>query len=541
MEPGAVRAGRSIFALSIDMGGTQVAATARLAMATEPHVWGTLAVFKSLQDARRTATELIAQPVAAWNLRVLSGVADLLLVNWTTDRLYNRELLLLWQMLASSPAVSSPSPSPSPLPPTAAKKPGPTATPKDPPKISKSRVEFRPQDSWVGEFGFDWMRIGGPAEKAGEDVYKNVVIKGTGGLSAAAAYTAMKSEYDSIPIEIASPPEGLMEYFVPYLNLFPKGTAGSPTPPFEAQLRILVQVEENAPDKLDLEYDTTLLAVDKRQLKDKAVGAKRVATDGTMKITCNAALASDQLIKVWATFQGERKLVGQLKLLKNGDSARKHIKFLLVKVKTNINGTLRTGSISEAEKVALRNVLFQALITCDMEEAASDFDMTTDDAMRIKTVGTAKAYGKFIYQKTKVDPTKTEGLFEDYIAPGAAKADAFFSYVHDSFMKATGNQKYAKHFTIFAFDEVPYDVTTYGQVQDIGVHNAALFAPAGGRKVTTMAHEILHGLNLKHTHDSPGPQNKYIFKSSTTDNIMSYSAARYSTWRRQWEVMQGGL
>jgi hypothetical protein len=212
-----------------------------------------------------------------------------------------------------------------------------------------------------------------------------------------------------------------------------------------------------------------------------------------------------------------------------------------VNVKTNVNGTVRIGSVSAAEKTALRNSLFQALITCDLEDAASDFDMTADDNLRIKTVGGTKVYGKFIYKKSGAEPTKFEGLFEDYKAPGASSADAFFAYVRSEFLKVPANAKYDKYFTIFAFDEVPYDVTTYGQVQGIGIHNAALFAPAGGRKVTTMAHEVLHGLGLKHTHDSPGADNKYIFKSGTTDNIMSYSDARYSTWRRQWDVMKGGL
>ena len=402
-------------------------------------------------------------------------------------------------------------------------------------KVSRSRVEFRPLDAWVGEYGFDWMRIGGPAEKAGEDVYKTVVASGDGGLTAAAAYTAMKSEYSTIPIEITSPPEALKEYFVPYLNLFPKGTAGTPTPPFEADLKILTTVEENPPELLELEYDKSLLTLSKDKLTDKAVGAKRVASDGIVKVTCTAALSADQDIKVWATFEGVRTQVGELKVCKNDDSSRKSIKFLFVNVKTNVNGTDRIGSVTAGEKTALRNSLFQALITCEMEDAASSFDMSKDNNMRIRTVGATKTYGKYIYKKKPTDgANRTDGLFED-------SPDGFFAYVRAEFLKLAGNAKYDKHFTIFAFDELPYDVTTYGQVEGIGVHNAALFAPAGGRKVTTMAHEVLHGLSLNHTHDSPGPNNKYIFTDSTTDNIMSYSGARYSTWRRQWEVMKSGL
>jgi hypothetical protein len=241
---------------------------------------------------------------------------------------------------------------------------------------------------------------------------------------------------------------------------------------------------------------------------------------------------------VYATYEGVKKLVGQLRVLKNGEAERKSLKFLFVNVKTSVNGTERTGSISAAEKTALRNVLFQSLITADFDEAAAAFDMTGDDNLKIKTVGTNKVYGKYIYQKKATDSAnRTDGLFEDYSGTG----QNFFAYVRSEFLKQAGNEKYDKHFTIFAFDEIPYDVSTFGQVESIGVHNASLFAPTGGRKVTTMAHEILHGLKLNHTHDSPSATNKYIFSDSTTDNIMSYSAKRYSTWRRQWDVVKSGL
>lgn len=414
------------------------------------------------------------------------------------------------------------------------------------PKVTRVRVDFRPKDDWGGKFGFDWMRIGGKAERAGEHVYKEKIKSGYNGLAKVAAYKAMKSEYDTIATEIKAPPENLKEYFVPYLHLYPKGTTGTPTPPFEAELKVLVEVEEAAPDKLEFEYDKKLFQLDKTELKDKAIGAKRIASDKTVKITCLAAFTADQEIKVWSTLGEKKTLAGQLKLPRNDKTVQKRLKVVLVKVRTKITSVVRIGSFTAAEKELLRDVLFQALIQCEMEDGP-DLDLTADDNMRISTVKGKKKYGAFIYRKKATDKAgeRVDGLYEDYGGePGEAAVDGagnFFAYLRQKFLAEPANAKYDEYFTVFAFNEVPYDVTTLGQAEDIGVHNAAMFVPTGGRDNETLAHEVLHGLKLKHTHDSEGADNKYIFEDNTTDNIMSYNTNLCSTWRWQWDIMRSDL
>ena len=96
----------------------------------------------------------------------------------------------------------------------------------------KCMVQFRPLDSWKGEYGFDWLRIGNyKGEKAGEDVYKDTVDGGVkltnivGGkievtqeyshsivppeTVSTEDYAALKKEYKLLDTEIKSDPEDL--------------------------------------------------------------------------------------------------------------------------------------------------------------------------------------------------------------------------------------------------------------------------------------------------------------------------------------------
>jgi hypothetical protein len=418
--------------------------------------------------------------------------------------------------------------------------------PPKPKRPFKCMVQFRPRDDWKGEYGFDWLRIGGAAEKAGEDVYKTEIASGFSGLNAANAYIALKGEYPSgVNAEIASDPEAQKEYFQTYLNLFPKGLTGTPAPPHEAELKVVIAVEDNAPEKIEIEYDDTKIDLDKKALTDTAVGAKRVASDATLKVTCkDVALAGDLEIKVWATLDGEKKLAGKLIVMKNDAASRKKTKIVFVNVKTNINGTVNTGSLSAGEKTFMRSALHQALIEVEFEDGPL-LDLSADDDFRIKTVaGTppTQVYGKFIYKSAGAGDTNFDGgLWED--SPG----DAFFTATRQKFLAIAANSKYATGYKfVFAFNEIPYDISNHGQAP-IGGGTAAVFNPSGPREDAVLAHEFLHSLGLNHTHDSPSATNKYIFNKNKTDNFMSYrffgtpKIDCFTTWKRQWPIMKSTL
>ena len=69
--------------------------------------------------------------------------------------------------------------------------------------------------------------------------------------------------------------------------------------------------------------------------------------------------------------------------------------------------------------------------------------------------------------------------------------------------------------------------------------NVVLF---GDRKPTTLCHEVMHGLGLRHTHFDDETilkeEKKYVFEKYTTDNIMSYADSRKTAWHWQWKIIR---
>ncbi|MFK7061640.1 hypothetical protein V3Q90_16110, partial [Flavobacterium oreochromis] len=194
---------------------------------------------------------------------------------------------------------------------------------------------------------------------------------------------------------------------------------------------------------------------------------------------------------------------------------RKTQKIVLIQVLTNINGTNPIiGTFTHIEKENLQNALHQALIHGEFEnyiekditgqplidvisgDAIDYFDLSNVDEFRIKTVGTNKVYGKFIYEKLKhdvlfaasVNPNNTSdgGLFEDYPNPASPNQE-FFTFLRTTFLGQTGNEKYSDYYLVFCFGVNPYDMVIYpsggysgtlGQAQNpIGTKNVVLFKP----------------------------------------------------------------
>ena len=229
------------------------------------------------------------------------------------------------------------------------------------------------------------------------------------------------------------------------------------------------------------------------------------------------------------------KLVGKIIIRRNSVAYIKQQKFVLVKVDTNIQGTDADGFFATVEKDYLRKCMYQGLIYPILEDASHNLDLRSN--LDYKIDGTS--YGKFIFENTTNSNDYYDGgLYEDYNHP----SKEFFIDLQTLFLDETNNAKYKSYYTAFSLDEIPYDITTFGQNQKIKVKNLALFSPSGGRKTTTFAHESLHGLGLYHTHkdshsitESPI---KFTFTKYTTGNIESYSSVRLYTWRWQWDIIR---
>jgi hypothetical protein len=422
---------------------------------------------------------------------------------------------------------------------------------------SKVMVHFRPKPDWKGEYGFDWLRLDGDVIHT-EAGYENIINGGfngdatTTGFSKEDAFTKLKTEYKALKTAIAEEPD----YFPPYLNLFPKGVEGLEAAPFEAELNIGITVKDEEPLSVELEYDRNLFEIDKNVLTDIAVGAKRASGDGTLKITCLHEFDTNQEINILAypkTWQeGDPvPLAGKIIVCPNNEV--KEIRFVLIKVKTKLKNREKVGSFENEEMTNLKNALFQALVVGHLDNFEADrniiervidfvfsldphcLDLSGDDNFKIG----ATSRGKFI------DAT-TPKLNQNYRDAGVKNAELFF-YLKDAFFKLDGSEKYKDHFPVFAFAESTNN-DVIGQIQSIdGVFqkNLLLF---GGRDASTLNHEVLHGLGLRHTHKEkpiatfiPKENAKYTFDRNTTDNVMSYVGNALTTWRWQWEILRNSI
>jgi len=445
--------------------------------------------------------------------------------------------------------------------------------------FAKALVEFRTVPSAIpangsnpaipaynGEFGFDWLRLGDNGESSYEssivggyerptttDTTTEYEYNGTSSTIFNDAAKALKREYTSIPTQATMPDD---QYFVSYLNLFSKTYSDSlpatisPKPPYEATLRVLVQIDE-AVGKLEFDYNTSYFAIDKPVLSDKTVTIGKVeSNDKTIKITCLSDFSETQQIKVLAypvgvTDKKQAKLAGIIQLGINDSNVRKDMKFVLINVMTNVDGLgIKTGSILQDEKEYFINALSHMFITAKLENGPN---------LDLSSVADYKTGGRFIYANG--------GLWED------APNHSFFTDLRTRFLSmrdSSGsliNSKFTDYFTVFSFDTPPYD-STAGQIQDIGVHNLILFPnktsanPYRGDR--TWTHEALHGLGLYHTHRDGAitePEKKYVYPkynsvasagtihiSDATDNFMSYASdLRKSSWKWQWKIIKSKL
>jgi hypothetical protein len=420
--------------------------------------------------------------------------------------------------------------------------------PKNPPVLDKISsnclVEFRTKQdgTYKGEFGFDWLRINDNGLTT-EPKYYDCIENGYEAPNGKApnrdsntefetkdeAFKALKKGYNKITIKVpvttpVTPPK---DYFVPYLNLFSKTFSdattvptGMPKPPFEAELRTLIEVGgTDEPDQVRIVFDKRYFEINGLNgddtnpvlITNKTIGAKREAA--TIKIKCIADFDAKQEIKIYSYPKGtlakplpeqlaKRELAGKILVLPNknttGKGAVKNVKKLnvvLVKVKTNILGGIRNekigiygGGSAISENTDLFNGLHQSLI-------------------QINTI-TQRANLAGVMEDIVLDVSSNNAFKQQYNATGVSIGSTFIksninelkygsnliSTLRTLLNTATSNA-YQNDFLVFAFDENCDNLN--GFAEDIGKKAVALFKP---RNSKTLPHEAMHGLGLFHTH-----------------------------------------
>ncbi|WP_311326476.1 phage baseplate assembly protein V [Capnocytophaga sputigena] len=450
-------------------------------------------------------------------------------------------------------------------------------------EIGLAVVHFRPLDSWRGEFGFDWLRINDGASFTKEKPYEEIIEGGytdkktddgrDRDLSKTEAYQNLKNEYEKYPIKRRedSVLSDHTEYYVPYLTMFSRKFVQEDLkklqmnllvkPKFRVILNLLIEVEEDL-DKLKFVYNDDYIHINRKEIKNIK---KTSLTDkfGKITILCKKDLVDDTPIKVYAypkanPSEENRKLAGEIILLRNNEEVRKKKNIVLVSAITAIdnNMNLQTGFFSENEKYNLYYSLYQSLIIPYIEESSLDLAFSNTP-----NINHFKRNQKYI---------TTDGLLKLFIEDSTGKrivnSDLYLE-VKSIFLGKTDsngtkiNAKYNNFFTVFNFGMEAEGVSIMlGAVQDIDVPNVIMVTTTNDDD-TTLNHEVLHGLGLCHTHrdaiplkgtksDSGkeiGSRYKYIYPCAipnsfqttfnpdeATTNIMSYNRKSFSSWRWQW-------
>ena len=424
----------------------------------------------------------------------------------------------------------------------------------------------------------------GKSDKSGEPArpvetsYKEIILggfcDGKRNLTKDEAYERLKKEYRQVPITFRKG-EG-STYFVPYLNLYSEECVkemldleGVPKPCYKATLRMLVDINEEV-DRLEFDYDKDIFEIDRATLTDKEkTQGKTESKDKTIEITCKKSFGDENrgVIRVFAYPKGcadkpmaeqvrLRSLAGKIMVGVNDEKAQKDMKFVLVRVKTIMNNDEALGKFPLDHLESLSNTLHQMYINPMFEQYAEEKEGENPSGACGKQNPMVLDLTQGPYAEEFAKYATCDGIDVSQIHENAEGEESMAS-LHPStenlacFLRRIFLEQfpqYANCFTIFSlaekginnvagFCEMVADPQT-GQLT-FYKKNVVLF---GDRRPTTLCHEVMHGLGLRHTHLDKEQilkmEKKYMFKKKTTDNIMSYASGRKSTWHWQWEIVR---
>jgi hypothetical protein len=428
-------------------------------------------------------------------------------------------------------------------------------------------VKFRPNTSWNGEYGFDWMReadfpilidsksLFGSLKF--QDIMGYYMVKNKGflvkikeffykifkyfGMKDPVKWTVqpdgnayygdrpfdivpsmfekLENEYGRVNIELSN--YGTKKYkslYASYLNLYLDDDKFKL--PREIKIQAFIEVN-TVPEELYLKYDKDYFKIDKETLP-------KASQKVELKIKCLKELNSDMHIEARSIFRDEKGLshdilVGKLNVLANSKDKVKKIKVLLVKVKTPSLSPIgqKTGD-PEKNINFVEKTLHQALLSPDIDRLNLDF---TQNAIISQN---------FINNYNKNGRLLSKGLSNSKKYLDAFCLDQLKSE-HSDF-----ETKYGNHLKAFYFG-VDSDEGLYGY--SLG-KNVVMF---GSALESTAVHEWLHSLGLPHTFCGRG---KFTYEYTKTENIMDYThhlaidnatehykKARISLYFWQWNIV----
>lgn len=419
-------------------------------------------------------------------------------------------------------------------------------------------LEFRPDNTYIGDFGFDWVRRGDTGAPGIHNDYDFKSHMGKHYNTATMKVENDGNEHGDAFKKDEDPNTTVLDYDTGivdhtfgdgrmYTNLTlryrrlifnwdPKIATGNSSETYTpimtimdgkvANLVLHFDIKEE-PKEVVFEFNnssaSTFLCLDKTKITSNLpatmTGTAASVTDKTshtLKITCNGEFDQEYTLfarafkkddPVTSTVDTKGEICGMLRILPNAPMYQHKIKIVLFKIKTNINGSDKEGK-TDLVKDRLNEILGQALTKAEIDIV--DINTRTDTNFRTdycKLVGTT------------------------YVIDG----DTTRSWNMRTYLENKRDKKYDHYYKIYCFDEGEETSNGYSW----GYKYTVVFNTAN---TETGIHELLHSLELAHPFDAYSHNTPFSYEFIKTDNIMDYGhwvagLTRKSLFHWHWQII----
>lgn len=422
----------------------------------------------------------------------------------------------------------------------------------------QAKADFRINQPYVGEFGFDWMRLGDTTLLNGNPVpgdinYKNLLGKlyrdtahtiietntntDTGNFKPLPKmFNKLEKEYKSFPIQWNTN-KSIEKYYVPLLNIYPPYISNSSSsidldrqpifgPIFDddinrvANLKLVINVFSVEPTKIELLYDKTILEI-KSATSTGAFTIPKAIGNNNLDITvkCLQEFGVEQEVKVIAFYgnSGKGRTIGILRVKPNLKTNRFSKKVLLVDVVTNLTGTIKPLTFSikqhaENLKMFLRQISITPIL----------------DIEKIDLVATPDTFFNSNFVHTNSTGSVIKGY--DERTPALDVVNYLYTKLTTQTISGSSNligTKYDDYFKIFFFHDKGGYLDSSGNFGSLSGYSYTKDKLVDFPNIypSTSTHEFLHTAKVPHSFTAYEASQfaKFTYKPWVTDNIMDYS------------------
>lgn len=436
--------------------------------------------------------------------------------------------------------------------------------------FAKVSAHFRPMTNWIGEYGFDWIRVkdsGLDGDNTNSRKYFNILghyydnsnppKKASGDPPSGYNFSKEKVEWQALHRIYPSYAKLLTNYNLldtysqyggSYLSLYPSLSAnGNPTS-FPKQtsnqvdkclterfLNLKIYID-SSPSSLKIRFETDHFDINSIPLSDTTVipdttdpqryscleiNDKSTGTNNIeLRIKALKEFKRDKKIQVLATENGDENLAGEMLVKANTKSLRREVKILFINVESNLFNSGETGIPNSSIAEALEDIttaFFNQGLTDVIQITSLNLNLTDSAGNTFLNnyvnsgnfhYGNGNDFHLEIFNRLKNDPNVNYlPEYDDYVK-------AFF----------------------FGFSDIKPNGNVVGGAADPQRRDMAVVCVfedgttiINGLIRETTAHELLHVVGLDHTFNA---KNNYVFKQYITDNIMDYYYPNTSPNRR---------